>query len=60
MNKWQFDFELCLLSIDELRKLKIENPDVILISITGLLCHAKYADEDTRFGFTAYAIPRWK
>jgi hypothetical protein len=43
-----------LLTVDELKKLKIESPDFLLISIFGKVIFAKDADEDDRGGFVAY------
>lgn len=56
---WEFNIALPLLTLDELQKIKRENPRTILLSVVGRLCYAYRASEDTRFGFTGFAVPNW-
>lgn len=46
--------EISLLSLSELQEMKKNFPDTLLVSIWGIECFARDANEDTRGGWTAY------
>lgn len=55
-NEWQIDGGpmILLLSLEELRWIKSESPGTLLMDINGEEVEARHADEDLRFGYTAY------
>ena len=48
--------ELNLITVYDLHKLQKDSPDTALINIFGDVTTAKDANDDERFGYSAYAI----